>query len=85
MLHIRQAIIVEGKYDKIKLSSIVKAVIIPTHGFRIFKDPDDWKKSFVIRIDQNIDWKKRSQQLLVRVEDKGGMGGIWRPVWIVCR
>lgn len=40
MLHIRQAIIVEGKYDKIKLSSIVKAVIIPTHGFRIFKDPE---------------------------------------------
>ncbi len=40
MLHIRQAIIVEGKYDKIKLSSIVKAVIIPTHGFRIFKDAE---------------------------------------------
>lgn len=40
MLHIRQAIIVEGKYDKIKLSCIVKAVIIPTHGFRIFKDAE---------------------------------------------
>lgn len=40
MLQIRQAIIVEGKYDKIKLSSIVKAVIIPTHGFRIFKDDE---------------------------------------------
>ncbi|MBE6848608.1 MAG: DUF4093 domain-containing protein [Ruminococcus sp.] len=40
MLQIRQAIIVEGKYDKIKLSSLVKAVIIPTHGFRIFKDAE---------------------------------------------
>ncbi len=40
MLQIRQAIIVEGKYDKIKLSSIVRAVIIPTHGFRIFKDAE---------------------------------------------
>lgn len=40
MLQIKQAIIVEGKYDKIKLSSIVKAVIIPTHGFRIFKDEE---------------------------------------------
>ena len=40
MLQIKQAIIVEGKYDKIKLSSIVKAVIIPTHGFRIFTDPE---------------------------------------------
>ncbi len=40
MLQINQAIIVEGKYDKIKLSSLVKAVIIPTHGFRIFKDEE---------------------------------------------
>ena len=38
MLQIRQAIIVEGKYDKIKLSSLVKAVIIQTNGFGIFKD-----------------------------------------------
>lgn len=40
MLQIKQAIIVEGKYDKIKLASLVKAVIIPTHGFRIFKDAE---------------------------------------------
>ncbi len=40
MLQVNQAIIVEGKYDKIKLSSLVKAVIIPTHGFRIFKDAE---------------------------------------------
>lgn len=38
MLKIKQAIIVEGKYDKIKLSSIVDATIIQTDGFRIFKD-----------------------------------------------
>lgn len=38
MLHIQQAIIVEGKYDKIKLSSIVDAVILVTNGFQIFKD-----------------------------------------------
>jgi len=35
---IDEAIIVEGKYDKIKLSSIVDAVIIETNGFAIFKD-----------------------------------------------
>ncbi len=40
MLHIKQAIIVEGKYDKIKLASLVKAVIIPTNGFRIFTDAE---------------------------------------------
>lgn len=38
MITIDEAIIVEGKYDKIKLSGIINAVIIPTNGFRIFKD-----------------------------------------------
>ena len=38
MIHIEQAIIVEGKYDKIKLESIIDAVIIQTNGFAVFKD-----------------------------------------------
>ncbi|MBP5430953.1 DUF4093 domain-containing protein [Ruminococcus sp.] len=40
MIKISEAIIVEGKYDKIKLSSIVDAVIIITNGFGIFKDAE---------------------------------------------
>ena len=35
---IKQAIIVEGKYDKIKLESIIDAVIITTEGFEVFND-----------------------------------------------
>ncbi|MBC8536127.1 toprim domain-containing protein [Feifania hominis] len=35
---VREAIIVEGKYDKIKLSAVVDGLIIETGGFRIFKD-----------------------------------------------
>ena len=38
MLKISQAVIVEGKYDKIKLSNIIDAFIIETKGFSIFKD-----------------------------------------------
>lgn len=38
MLKISQAVIVEGKYDKIKLSNIIDAFIIETNGFSIFKD-----------------------------------------------
>lgn len=38
MIKINEAVIVEGKYDKIKLSSVVDAVIIVTNGFGIFKD-----------------------------------------------
>ena len=35
---INMPVIVEGKYDKIKLSSLIDAVIITTDGFGIFKD-----------------------------------------------
>lgn len=38
MIKIDRIIIVEGKYDKIKLSSLFDAVIIATDGFGIFKD-----------------------------------------------
>lgn len=40
MITIKEAIIVEGKYDKIKLSSILNAVIIITNGYGIFKDKE---------------------------------------------
>ncbi|HCW79943.1 MAG TPA: DUF4093 domain-containing protein, partial [Ruminococcaceae bacterium] len=30
MIHVKEAIIVEGKYDKIKLSSVVDGLIIQT-------------------------------------------------------
>ena len=38
MYKVSKAIVVEGKYDKIKLSSLVDATIIQTDGFGIFKD-----------------------------------------------
>lgn len=38
MLKIREAIIVEGRYDKIKLMNLVDAPIIETNGFRVFSD-----------------------------------------------
>lgn len=40
MINIKEAVIVEGKYDKSKLSSIINAVIIVTNGFGIFKDKE---------------------------------------------
>lgn len=43
MLKINEAIIVEGKYDKIKLSAILDTVIIETDGFAIFKDKEKQK------------------------------------------
>ncbi len=43
MLKIDEAVIVEGKYDKIKLSAILDTVIIETDGFAIFKDKEKQK------------------------------------------
>jgi len=43
MIKIKQAVIVEGKYDKIKLSAIIDTVIIETDGFAVFKDKEKQK------------------------------------------
>ena len=48
MIKLSQAVIVEGKYDKIRLSSVLDAEIITTEGFRIFKDRE--KLSFIRQI-----------------------------------
>ena len=47
LIKINEAIICEGKYDKIRLSNIFDTVIVTTDGFRIFKDPE---KRELIRI-----------------------------------
>ena len=38
MLKVKEAVIVEGKYDKIKLSNLLDALIIETNGFSVYKD-----------------------------------------------
>lgn len=40
MLKIKEAIVVEGRYDQNTLSQLVDTLIIPTQGFGIFKDPE---------------------------------------------
>ncbi len=40
MIHTDRAIVVEGKYDKIKLSGMIDGVIVCTGGFRIYKDKE---------------------------------------------
>ena len=40
MIKIKEAVIVEGKYDKIKLSNILDTLIIETNGFQIYKDKE---------------------------------------------
>lgn len=45
MFYTSRAVIVEGKYDKIRLSSFLDALIIETDGFGIFSDKE--KREFI--------------------------------------
>jgi len=40
LIKLHSAVIVEGKYDKIRLENIIDATIITTNGFGIFKDKE---------------------------------------------
>ncbi len=40
LIKIKEAVIVEGKYDKIKLSGFIDGLIITTEGFGVFKDKE---------------------------------------------
>ena len=62
MLKVEQAIVVEGKYDKIKLESIIDATIVVTNGYGIFKDREKLelirfyarKKGIIILTDSDV-------------------------------
>ncbi|MCC8181670.1 MAG: DUF4093 domain-containing protein [Clostridiales bacterium] len=68
MLKIREAIVVEGRYDKNTLSQVVDALIIPTDGFGIFKDGE--KTRFLRRV-------ARERGLIV-LTDSDGAGFVIR-------
>lgn len=47
-LHLKEAIIVEGRYDKIRLGELIASPVIETGGFRVFKDRE--KQNLIRRI-----------------------------------
>ncbi len=51
MLHVNEVLVVEGKYDRIRLASVTDALIFTTDGFRIFKDKD--RLNLLRRLAQN--------------------------------
>lgn len=81
MIHLKQAVIVEGKYDKIRLKSFLDAEIITTDGFRIFKDRE--KVSMIRRIAE-----KRGIIILTDSDSagfmiRGHLTGIIDPKYII--
>ena len=68
MIRIKEAIVVEGRYDKNTLSQIVDAVILETSGFGVFKDEE--KLSLLRRIAE--------KQGLIVFTDSDGAGFVIR-------
>lgn len=64
MIKIKEAVIVEGKYDKMQLKKVCDALIITTDGFRIFKDRD--KREFLKALAQ------RQGLLILTDSDRAG-------------
>lgn len=65
---LRQVVLVEGKYDQIKLSSILDATILTTKGFGIFKEAE--KKSLLRRL--------AKERGIIVVTDSDGAGKVIR-------
>ena len=68
MKRIREAIVVEGRYDKNTLSQVVDAVILETSGFSVFKDGE--KLTLLRRLAQ--------KQGLIVLTDSDGAGFVIR-------
>lgn len=66
-IHITVPIIVEGKYDKIKLSGVTDALILTTDGFGVFKNHE---KTALIR--------RLSQRGVILLCDSDGAGSVIR-------
>ena len=69
MIHTDRAIVVEGKYDKIKLGGLIDGVILCTGGFRIYKDKE--MQQIVLRVAVVSAPAVHGDRLQVRLEQKG--------------
>ena len=74
MRRVRQAIVVEGKHDVIRVRSAVEAVVVPTDGFRIFKDGE--KMAMLRRLAQ--------VRGLILLTDSDTAGGVIRNHLLSC-
>lgn len=74
MRRVRQAIVVEGKHDVIRVQSAVEAVVVPTDGFRIFKDKE--KMAMLRRL--------AAVRGLIVLTDSDSAGGVIRNHLLSC-
>ena len=52
---------------------------------RLYKNPNDWSTPFALEITPFVNFNQKIQNIVVRVQDTNGQGGIWKPVWLVSK
>lgn len=67
-ISVKQVIVVEGKYDKIKLQNFISSPIIETNGFRVFKDKEK----------QNLIKEAANKKGVIILTDSDGAGFVIR-------
>lgn len=80
MYKIKEAIIVEGNYDKIKLSSFIEGIIITTHGFAIYSNEEFTESIVKLSKDMGIviltDSDHAGQRIRNYIKDKAKEGRV---------
>ena len=54
-------------------------------GDHIYKGGNEWAAPFTIPITAAINWDKAFQTVVIKVEDRAGQGGLWRPSILVAK
>ena len=47
--------------------------------------PNDWKSPFNVDITNEINWQKKYVDVMIKVMDKSGQGGMWKPAWLISK
>ena len=70
MIKINEVIIVEGKYDKIKLQSLFDTLVVTTDGFRIYKNKEKAKMLRLLAEKRGIILLTDSDKAGLRIRNK---------------
>ena len=84
MIKIKEAIVVEGKYDKMRVAALFDTVVVETGGFRVFKDSEKRAVIRTLAVKRGIVLLTDSDGagLTIRSYLKGAAGGSVKQAYI---
>jgi hypothetical protein len=88
-LRVAIPIALKGKKVYLHIGAIDETGKIYINGkllhIRLHLNPNDWKSSFNVDITNQINWQKKYVDVVIKVMDKSGQGGMWKPAWLISK